>query len=294
MNDDLIAKHYSDERVRNEVAKFAKDRWVGVHCEVRDKKGRQILRRYKGRFRKPIIINEPKDVERLLYEFKRFKPRTFYATINLYKRTEHFEDVYDFNNIMGCTPTWDIDNILEDWEATILVAKEILSFLEGFGIRNSVFIKWSGNGCHIHLHHKSISQDILRKVNPLDVAYSIVEFVITRLKERLTEIRMKSRDLAIENKIDVQRLFTCPLSLHRELNMVCICIDKSKLESFGPEWAEPDNFVHYYGWDSYEVGEADELAEKAYLTIGPCPYYGRRRRPRRYPSIDEQILRYLP
>lgn len=292
MNDDLIAKHYGDERVRNEIVKFAKDRWVGVHCEAKDKKGRQILRRYRGRFRKPLTINEPHDIGRLLNEFKGFKPRTFYATINLYKRTGHFEDVYDFGNIVACTPTWDIDNTLDDWETTILVAKEILSFLEGFGIRNSVFVKWSGNGCHIHLHHKSISQDILRKANPLDVAYSIVEFVITRLKGRLAEVRMKGKDLVVENKIDIQRLFTCPLSLHRELNMVCICIDK--LESFNLEWAKPDNFVHHYGWDGYEAGEADELAEKAYLAIGPCPYYGKRRRHRRYPSVDEQIMRHLP
>lgn len=293
MINDLIAKHYRNEKVCNEIAKFAKNKWVGIHCEVKDKKERQILKRYIGRFMRPITINEASDVSKLLNSLRRLKPRTFYATVNLYKRIEYFEDIYDFNNIFACTPTWDIDNVLNDWKTTILVAKEILSFLEDFGVKKSVFVKWSGNGCHIHLHHKSISQEILRKINPLDIAYSIVEFIITRLKDKLAKIQIKSKDLVIENKIDIQRLFTCPLSLHRRLNMVCICIDRSKLESFSLEWTTPNNFVHYYDWDSYEVGEADELAERAYAAIGPYPYYGKKRRFRKYPSLDEQIMKYI-
>jgi hypothetical protein len=290
---DLAYKHYNDKKVCNEIAKFARNRWVGIHCLVKGKRGRYILKRYVGKFKKPITINEPNDVLILLKKLAKLKPRTFYATTNLYKKVKFFENVFDYSNILACTPTWDIDNSLNDWEITILLTKEILSLLESFGVKKSVFVKWSGNGCHIHLHQKSISQEIFKKINPLDVSYSIVEFIITKLKDKIVKFQMKSKDLVVENKIDIQRLFTCPLSLHRELNRVCVCIEPNRLDSFSLDWTLPNKFIHYYNWDSYEIGEADELVEKAYFAIGPCPYYGKKRRLRKYPSLDEQIMKYL-
>ncbi|MEM4310788.1 MAG: hypothetical protein QXX95_00155 [Nitrososphaerales archaeon] len=284
---DEVLKHYNNAKVCEEIAKFAKDRWVSIHCSAKDEKGRLILKRYNGK-REPITIKEKGDIQRLLKNFKDFKPRSFYATANLYRRISSFEDVMDYDNIIACTPTWDIDNTLEDWETTILVAREIVNLLKDFGIRKSVFLKWSGKGCHIHLHQNSLT---ILKENPLDIAYSIVEFVIEKLRDKIFDYGLKGKVLRVENRMDMQRLFTCPLSLHRTLNRVCVCIEPKDLENFNPSWTLPNDFKHYYEWDTYEEGEADELAKRAFEALGPLPYP--RRRIRKSPPLDEQIRKFL-
>jgi len=105
-------------------------------------------------------------------------------------------------------------------------------------------------------------------------------------------VREGSEGLRVDNEIDPQRLFTCPLSLHKELNKVCVCTDSNDLDNFMPEWADLDGYRHFDGWNEHVVGEADELAWKAYETIGPCPSMPRLRR-RRHPPLDEQITRWL-
>jgi len=291
---DLASAHYQRLDVKEEIARFAKGRWVGLHCLEREPSGRLRLVRYLGRARRPLKINSAEDVEKLLRIFSKFKPRTFYATANRYKSLLIKEDVVDLGNISSCMPTWDIDNAIEDWPATIEAAREIITFLEANGIEHSLFIKWSGKGCHVHLHGEAISEGLRRKVNPLDMAFAIVEYVNAKLARKYAEIltHHSQRRLRVDNEIDPQRLFTCPLSLHRELNRVCICIDKNQLDCFDLEWTTPETYKHFKNWGEYLPGEADELAIKAYKTIGPNPSMPRPRR-RRQPPLDEQITKWL-
>jgi hypothetical protein len=160
-----VLQHYEDATVRREVATFAGGRWVGVHCSSRDRAGRIILVRYlKGRH--PLSINSGEDVGDLLRALSRLGPRTFYGTVNVYRRLKGAEDVADENNIIGCTPTWDIDNAPEAWKGTIEAAREIVSFLEREGIRRSVYVKLSGRGCHVHLHERAFSDEALARFPP--------------------------------------------------------------------------------------------------------------------------------
>lgn len=158
----------------------------------------------------------------------------------------------------------------------------------------SVFVKWSGRGAHVHLHQGAISPELFADRGPLDVAYAIVEYVLLKVEHELTRIRERwgAGQLKVENKIDPQRVFTCPLTLHRELDVVAVCVRPDELGDFTPEWARPNSFKHWPGWDSYEPGEADELALKALEVVGPYPrpYRPRKRKTKR---LEDMIRKYL-
>ncbi|MGQ9543966.1 MAG: hypothetical protein ACUVTM_07830 [Candidatus Bathyarchaeia archaeon] len=246
-----------------------------------------------GKGKHPLKIDRASDVYTLIHRYGGLEPRTFYATANIYHSLNSAEDVAAPSNVAACTATWDIDNDLEGWKTTIRAAKEIISFLEDNGVSHSVFAKWSGNGCHIHLHHNAVSPELTGKANPLDLAYSIVEYVNLKLNMKYTAIAADgvSSRLIVENKMDPHRLFSCPLSLHWELDKVCVCISPNDLDRFTPEWASPSEFRHYSGWDEYVVGEADQLASKAYETVGPRLFKHKFRR--RHTPLDEEIRRFL-
>lgn len=271
----IVVAHYNRKEVQEEIAKFSKDRWVALHCEAQDVKGRAYLLRYQ-RTRKgkvPMTINNPEDVPIILKRFEKLRPRTFYASVSIYKELSYPEHVRSMDKIVFCLPTWDIDNVIDKWEATIAAAKEIVDFLSNEGVSKSVFMKWSGNGAHVHIHHKAFSAELLRKINPLDAAYAIVEYVNSKLRSQYTEIaeRHEARKLNIENEMDLQRVFTCPLSLHRSLNVVAVCFPPNMTNDFTLEWTSVEHYRHWNGWDRFEIGEADRLAERAYQIIGAYP-----------------------
>ncbi|MEM2210889.1 MAG: hypothetical protein QW372_05810 [Nitrososphaerales archaeon] len=287
MNFNEIKEHYSFNLVQNEITRYAKNRWVGVYCSF-DKK--PILIRY-TRDKRPLKIENQNDLLKIFNEYASFIPRTIYATANIYKRLTNYEDILDLSNITSCTPTWDIDNTLDKWEATIEVVKEIISFLRSEGVEDSIIVKWSGEGCHVHLHQNALS---LNSIHPLDLAYSIVEYVKIKLQSLITDIALKYKavNLKVENNIDSQRLFTCPLSLHRRLNVVCICIPPNSLSNFTLEWIKLRGFKHYQDWERFKLGEADKLARKAYEVIGPCLLQRRLKR-KKHPPLDKQIMRWI-
>jgi hypothetical protein len=64
------------------------------------------------------------------------------------------------------------------------------------------------------------------------------------------------------------------------------------LNDFSPEWAKLNEFKHFYDWDNFSIGEADELALKAYENIGPYPYYPKLRKRKTIP-LDAQIIKWL-
>lgn len=293
MSKGLASTYYQNMDVRCEIARFARDRWVGLRCSGKGSDGRPLIIRYMGGGRFPLKIDGPSDVVEIIRRYGWLEPRSFYATANIYRNLNSVDDVSNLSNIVGCTATWDIDNDLERWRETIAAAKQIVSFLEDNGVSKSVFVKWSGEGCHVHLHHKSISPEMFGKASPLDLAYSIVEYVNLKLNlkyKALTSESFSSR-LVVENEMDQQRLFSCPLTLHWKIDKVCVCISPNDLDRFTPEWASLEGYRHYDGWDRYVVGEADHLASKAYETVGPRP--SKPRVKRRHLPLDVEINRFM-
>jgi len=276
---DLASTHYSKPEVIREILTFSRDRWIAAYYTDGS------FRRY-GDSGSPLILRDLKDFERLK-AFKGAMLRTVYASARVYRKINVREDVYDDYNIVACTPSWDIDNVLSDWGATIKAAEIIVDFLRDMGVKESIFVKWSGEGCHIHVHEKALSREAASKFNPFDVAYAVVEYVILKTSPLLAELASSSPSLKVENLMDPQRVFTCPLSLHRTLDVVCVCIAPSALRYFNPSWINPTAFKHYDNWNSFKEGELDQLAEKALAVVGPYP--ARRRRIRKHPPLDKQI-----
>lgn len=283
----LSHEHYSRPDVQKEISEFCKGRWVAAHYT--DPFNRLLFRRYI--YGRPLTIKGPEGLERLL-ELRGGSLRSVYATSNVYGTLKSVEDVYDLSNIRLCTPVWDIDGELSNWRETISVAKEIVSFLEERGVKRSVYIKWSGNGCHVHIHEGAFSETTLRRHHPLDVAYAVVEYVNSKLSQKLITLSPRGKTV-VENKMDLTRVFTCPLSLHRRLDVLCVCIKPDRLDDFSIEWVRPSTFRHDPSWREFLEGEADELAEDAYKTVGGYPLQPRRRRRRRGTPLDEQIKRWL-
>ncbi|MEM2440410.1 MAG: hypothetical protein QW493_04260 [Candidatus Bathyarchaeia archaeon] len=282
----LTREHYSKPEVQREIVDFCNRRWVAIHCI--GEKGELIFRRcFRG---KPLAVNEASDLQELLKRMN-FQVRTFYASVNKYHSVNSVKEVYTLSNVVGCTPTWDVDGTLQNWQKTVAAAKQIIAFLESEGVRDSVYVKWSGNGCHIHVHEGAFSEEALGKAHPLDLAYAIVEYVNIHVLPKIYE-SLNAEDVRVENRMDAGRVFTCPLSLHRELDVVCVCMKPNELDSFSPEWIQPSNFRHNTRWRIFKKGEADKLALKAYETVGSYPASTTRKRWKRK-SLDQQIIEWL-
>lgn len=283
----LVVEHYSRADVRKEITEFCKGRWVAAHCI--GESGNLVFRRYLGG--EPMAIKNEEEFAALLKKLGN-TARAFYATANKYPKVERLEDV-DLSKAYRCTPTWDIDGTLQKWQETIALAREILAVLEKEGVEKSVYVKWSGNGCHIHIHEEAISEAVISKAHPLDFAYAIVEYInATALPKKIESLR--TENVKVENRMDAGRVFTCPLSLHRQLNVVCVCLKPSEVDSFSPEWIQPANFKHNIAWRSFKKGEADALALKALETVGGYPMLRAvKRRKAKSKKLDQQINEWL-
>jgi len=291
----IVVNHYNKEEVQEEIARFSRSRWVAVHCQFLNPQGYPVLLRYQrtsGKNKVPLTITQPKDVSQFVKRFERLRPRAFYASANVYKELTILEHVRSLSNVISCMPTWDIDNTPEKWEATIAVAKEIVDFLNKEGVSESVFLKWSGKGAHVHIHEKAPSDELLKKVNPLDAAYAVVEYVNRRLAGKYKEIaqRYGAGELSVENEMDLQRVITCPLSLHRSLNCVAVCFSTSTINDFVPQWTDILDYRHWKGWDKFEAGEADKLIEKAYQTVGAYPLKTQTKNPEQKDKATKDLI----
>ncbi|PLJ78444.1 hypothetical protein [Infirmifilum sp. SLHALR2] len=264
----LLAQHYGNAQVVREIVEFLRGRWVAVHCERRMRDGRPLLVRYLAE--KPLAVNSEAGFASLLKRLRHLGPRAFYGTASLYKRLETREDALNYSgNVVLRTLTWDIDSTPEHWRATLEVARLIVGELEREGVSRSVWLKWSGRGMHVHVHEKALPEDLLAKRGALDVTWSAVQMIVERVKGRVQEVNLEyGSRIKVENLMDPQRVFTAPLSLHRELDAVCVALKPDDLDEFDPSWAKLGSFRHNPDWRVYEEGEAIELAEKALREIG--------------------------
>ncbi len=259
--------YYSNPRVLGEVADFLRGRWVALHCERRMKDGRPLLIRYlQG---KPLRVSSTAELAALLRRLSPLRPRAIYGTASIYERLESKEDVRGVDHVVMRTPTWDIDSTPEHWRATLEAARVLVHELERHGVVRSVWLKWSGRGMHVHIHEGALSTEFLRRHGALDATWSLVQFVAERVRERIVEVNVRhGSKLKVENLMDPQRVFTAPLSLHRELDMSCVALKPDELDSFEPSWADPREPRHNPAWRDREPGEAEQLAELALREVG--------------------------
>lgn len=248
----FIKNHYLKEEVKNQIINYVKDRWIALENIGKER----IFYRY-FRNREPIKVSNEDEYKKLFIEF-RF--RTIYATINLYKEIKR-DKLKDLYNIYATTPIFDIDGSLDDFELMKKVAEVIISELDKYNIKKSVYLVWSGRGIHIHIHERAFTVN----KNPLDIAYSIVDFITKKTNEEVSKIvsnaKNTDRELKVENKIDIQRVFTVPFSFHRFLDYVCVPFKPNDIYNFDLSWVNPNNFKYNKNWNEYEEGEGNELAE---------------------------------
>lgn len=264
-----IFNHYLDPMVMKEIYDYSVNRWVAAESQ---KNGRRIFIRYWWRNGPPLEFHGTSSIKKFFYRFRRLNPRTIYASINIYKKLSDRHDATDVDNIVFSTPIWDVDGTVSQYHYVIEAAKIIVDELEKYDVDRSVYLIWSGRGVHIHINEKAFSPSILKKYHPLNISYSIVEYIIRCVRKRLLDlfenVRGGEREFKVENKIDVQRVFTVPLSLHREIDLVAICFKPDDIDNFDISWADPKKFRHDKEWRKYDEGEADYLAEKAVKEIG--------------------------
>jgi len=258
-----VFKHYLREEVESEIAKFCRGRWVAVECVSRG--GRRIFHRYWDKDT-PLTISEPADLKKILNKYGKMIPRTIYGSANIYRKLSSKHDLTNEDNILYATPSWDVDGSLDEIDLIKEAAEILLDELRKNGVEKSVYLIWSGRGIHVHLNERAIGDEIWKR-GALRVSYSIVEYILRNAKDRLLKVcersRASERRLKVENIMDIQRVFTAPLSLHRELDIVAVTVNPDELRDFDLSWTKLDDFRYWRDWNRCEEGEADELALKA-------------------------------
>lgn len=247
-----LLSHYNRDIVKNEIFNFSKQRWIALY-------GNTMIR-YQGEI--PLSFNSPEDVPKLI---SRFNARTVYATAGKYKEVNQEEVKND--RIIAYTPFFDIDTKIEKWEYAIRTAEIIVSALEKEGIEKSVYLLWSGEGIHVRINERAIPKEY----DPLTAAHAIVQYILRKVKEQIEILSEASGGvLKIDELIDAKRIFTAPLSFHKELNYVAVCFSPDNLDKFSLDWANPAHFTHEEKiYDRFEEGEASNLLVKAIQEYKP-------------------------
>ncbi len=263
-----VGKYYSDPSRLMEITEYLKGRWVGLEGE-----NRKWVRWEDNR---PLIISKPEDVLRLLRKYHFIRPRSIYGTIEVFKTLEEKADIMEkyLENVISVTPFIDIDLIDEEnlekrYVYIVKTAKIIADYVKENSIEKCVYLAWSGAGIHVRFNEKCIDEP-LKEYHPLDVGFSLIEYVLDVLKPRLIDaIRESGGIVKIENLVSMKRVFTAPLSLHRRLDRAVIFFKPRDLEVFRLEWSDPSSPRHDPdSWRIYEKGGLDELAYKAIRHVG--------------------------
>lgn len=272
----VVEEHYSREDVKLEILEFSRGRWLALA-------GAGWVR-YSGQ--KPLK-SDSIELPKTLLETG---TRSLYATTSIYSKLETRGDAFDDSKVVAVTPFLDVDNELEQWRATVEVSRLIVDELESLGVVKSVYLLWSGKGMHVRVNENSLSPEL----RDLDHAWALAEHLRMRIEERVFEIRRKydATHLKVENQLKPRSLFTVPLSLHRKLDRVAICMSPEGLDDFDPSWTLPGSFRHEPSWRSWELGESDGAAEVAIKLLGGYPGPRRVRR-RKEPPVDEMIRKWI-
>ncbi len=281
--------YYKRAFIKKEITDFSRGRWVALHCEVLDAQNKPIMIRYLNN--KPLQIDSLDDIDALLNKFKKFNPRTFYASANIYHELSYKYSAFNYiHNVVARTPTWDIDSSISVWRLTLEAAQEVVRFLEKEDVTKSVYLIWSGNGIHVHIHERAFSKELYEKIHPLDVGYSVVEYVLQNIQPSLLKLNKKAQRLGstikIENLMDPQRVFTAPLSLHRRLDVATVSFKPDDIDNFDISWTSPTNPKNNPNWRQFVNGEADALAEKAFSLIGSYKLKFKSKRRTKYSTKD--------
>jgi len=256
-----IRKHYFRQDVAEEIFRYSRMRWAAL--EGRLGAGRGFIRYRNG---VPLHFTSPEDVSSTVAKYAKIGIRTIYVTAAVWKSLRDKDDVEHVENIVKYTPFWDVDLVNGEWKAALAAAEVIVRALENEGVSESVYLLWSGRGVHVRVNENALSDDILKELNvaPVDAAFAIVEYVLRRSSEAMkSAVKRAGGVVKVENLIDVKRVFTAPLSLHRELDRVAVCFTPNELSSFTLEWTDPTSFKHVPSWGKYSVGELDDLLRKA-------------------------------
>ncbi len=262
-------RYYATPIVQREIAEFLMGRWAGVEGY-----SRKWVRWEADR---PLIINSPSKVYDVIIKNSFISPRSFYGTIEVFKKLSSREDVEEnyVSNVLCVTPFIDIDVVDEEkfmntWIYVVEIARTITNYLcNEHSVCESVYILWSGLGAHVRVHEKAFEESLKYK-HPIQLTYIVVEYILRSIRKKILEIIGKAKgNVKVENLIAPKRVFTAPLSLHRRLDRVAITFKPEKLEEFKPAWFNPEKPVHDpNAWRRYRVREADDLAFKALKEIG--------------------------
>ena len=224
--------YYMRDEVRREIVDYSKGRWMALEAPYGG--GRLFIRYDRG---VPLSVSSDSDYISLFERFSRFSFRTIYATANVY-RDITADGLRDESNVLRVTPVFDVDASLEDWRITLKAAEEIVRALERHGVVKSVYLKWSGRGLHVHINENAFSEEVLQRYGPVTVARAVVDLIISEVSEKVTQLsrsaRNADRELRVENRMDIQRVFTVPLSLHRFRR-------GQAAEGYRGSWKVPDN-----------------------------------------------------
>ncbi len=282
----LVRSHYSRPDVRREIREFCRGRWVAAWLTD----GRVV--RWLGR--RPATAS-PKDLDLLISGRAGSPVRSIYATAERYARLRRREDVYDPGNVLEVTPFWDVDNDPGSWRATVEAARALVEALGTLGVVRSVYVVWSGRGMHVRVHEGAISREVRERVGPLDAAWALVERVRLRVAGRIEELRSEfgAHGLRVDNEVKPRGLLSVPLSLHRSVDAVVVCLSPDQLDYFDPSWSDPSNFRSSDSWRRFDPGEADSAVLEAVELHGRYPGPRTPRRRRREPPVDEMLRRWL-
>jgi hypothetical protein len=247
-----LLAHYNKEIVKKEIFEFSKNRWIALY-------GKTMIR-YNGE--EPLSLSSPEEVPSLV---KRFNARTIYATAGKYEKVN--KENVSGDKIVAYTPFFDIDTKIDKWEYAIKAADVIISALDKEGVSMSVYLLWSGEGIHVRINENAIPKDY----DPLTAAHAIVQYILRKVKDEIKKLSDESGGvLKIDELIDAKRIFTAPLSFHKELDYVAVCFSPDKLHEFNLDWAKPDSFKHEEGvFSRYVEDETEELLSKAILEYRP-------------------------
>ncbi len=261
-------EYYSRRSVAEEVAGFLRGRWAAL-----EGRGKRWIRWRGGR---PLVVSSWRDVAELVREYRGLGARSWYGTIEVFRRLGERRDVEEGyeGNVERATVFVDIDvmdesRLGEAWRCVVEAARVLVEWLAGRGVVESVYLLWSGAGMHLRVHEEAFDK-VLREAHPLDVAFAVAEHMLESNEAGLLRVIHGCGGLVkVENLVAPKRVFTAPLSLHRSLDRAAVALRPERLEEFSLEWSNPLSPVHDpWAWRRFRRGEADELAREALEKVG--------------------------